>query len=141
MYYQILTSVIIRIFMYYSHFDNLQGAITEMQIFLNSCHFSYINTTDMCNMANERKFTQLSSFFQGKHLRPLIKSINWFEWGLAENACAQPILNLWFWGFLRPEWPQMSHICSFSLKCHIWIAFVNMRLLRDHFATGQILLL
>ena len=44
----------------------VQGAITEMQIFLNSCHLSWINTTETCNMAMEPEFTQLSTLFTSK---------------------------------------------------------------------------
>ena len=40
-------------------FSELQGAITEMQIILNCCHLSCINTTEMCNTAMKREFCGL----------------------------------------------------------------------------------
>ena len=91
-------------------------------------------------MSYERKFCGLSEYTRFQNIRPLTKSIDLSKWGRSENACAQPILNLLFWGCLRPIWPQMSHIFSFSFKYHISNAFEHLRLLRGHFTKDQILL-
>ena len=62
----------------------IQGAIAEMQIFLKYSHLSFINTTETCNTANEREYTQLSLLVQVEHLRLQIKSVNRFMWGSAD---------------------------------------------------------
>ena len=73
-------------------------------------------------------------------VRPLIKSTAFFKRRSVEIACAHPNLNLQFRGCLRPLWPLMSHIGSFTLKYHISIAFVHLRLFRGCFVIGWILL-
>ena len=91
-------------------------------------------------MAMEREFCQLSEFVRLKKLRLLIKSKDWFKQDLGEFAYADLNSNFNFRGCLRPYWPQKSHISWFSLKYHIKIAFVLLRLLTGNFAIGLILL-
>ena len=49
--------------------------------------------------------------------------------------------NFKFRGCLRSIWPLKSHIISFSLRCHIVIAFWHLRLQRGQFVIHLILLL
>ena len=88
----------------------------------------------------EREFCQLLGFVRFEKLRPLIKYTDRFKQHLGELAFADLNSNLKFRGFLRPIWPQKSHISSFSLKYHISIAFVHIWQVTGYFVIDLILL-
>ena len=113
----------------------IQGVRVKFRKFLKYCQATW-----SYNMSYELKFCGLLEYVRFQKIRPLIKSTGLFKWSSVEIARAHPNLNLQFRGCLRPLWPQMSHISSFSLKYHITIAFVHLRLFRGRFVIGWILL-
>ena len=88
----------------------------------------------------EREFCQLLEFVRFKKLQPLIKYTDWYKQDLEELTYADLNSNFKFRGCLRSIWPQMSHVSSLSLKYHIAIAFVHLRLTTCHFGIELILL-